>query len=194
MTSATPVPVPGFTGPVCQIDIDDCSSTPCLNGAKCIDHPNGYECQCATGEIFPRSIPREVYLSEVGGCLAPAAPRPVSMGPFSVAHDLQPFLAVLSLFLPHLPPPPPPRERPGPDLSTWRPCLSGADFGSSESSWLGLLLGEREEFQLKAIFHWGSSAGGLSLCFLRQMIEQRARKLRADACEFRRWPHERLMQ
>uniref|UniRef100_A0A7M4E463 Neurogenic locus notch homolog protein 2 n=1 Tax=Crocodylus porosus TaxID=8502 RepID=A0A7M4E463_CROPO len=39
----------GFTGAVCQIDIDDCSSTPCLNGAKCIDHPNGYECQCATG-------------------------------------------------------------------------------------------------------------------------------------------------
>lgn len=40
----------GFSGAVCQIDIDDCSSTPCLNGAKCIDHPNGYECQCATGQ------------------------------------------------------------------------------------------------------------------------------------------------
>uniref|UniRef100_A0A8C0GY29 Neurogenic locus notch homolog protein 2 n=1 Tax=Chelonoidis abingdonii TaxID=106734 RepID=A0A8C0GY29_CHEAB len=39
----------GFTGAVCQIDIDDCSSTPCLNGAKCVDYPNGYECQCATG-------------------------------------------------------------------------------------------------------------------------------------------------
>lgn len=47
------VPLQGFTGPVCQIDIDDCSSTPCLNGAKCIDHPNGYECQCATGKLQP---------------------------------------------------------------------------------------------------------------------------------------------
>lgn len=40
----------GFSGETCQIDIDECSSTPCLNGAKCIDRPNGYECECAEGE------------------------------------------------------------------------------------------------------------------------------------------------
>lgn len=194
MTSATPVPVPGFTGPVCQIDIDDCSSTPCLNGAKCIDHPNGYECQCATGEIFPRSIPPG-GLPERGRRLPGSGCAPArSLRGRSLLPTISSLSLLFSLSFCHLPPPPPPQERPGPDLSTWRPCLSGADFGSSESSWLGLLLGEREEFQLKAIFHWDSSAGGLSLCFLRQMIEQRARKLGADACEFRRWPHERLMQ
>uniref|UniRef100_A0A671QZ44 Neurogenic locus notch homolog protein 3-like n=1 Tax=Sinocyclocheilus anshuiensis TaxID=1608454 RepID=A0A671QZ44_9TELE len=38
-----------FTGTMCQIDIDECASTPCQNGAKCIDRPNGYECRCAEG-------------------------------------------------------------------------------------------------------------------------------------------------
>uniref|UniRef100_A0A673C0G3 Neurogenic locus notch homolog protein 2-like n=1 Tax=Sphaeramia orbicularis TaxID=375764 RepID=A0A673C0G3_9TELE len=41
--------VPGFTGTMCQIDIDECASTPCQNGAKCYDRPNGFECRCAEG-------------------------------------------------------------------------------------------------------------------------------------------------
>lgn len=40
----------GFSGEMCQINIDECSSTPCLNGAKCIDLPNGYECECSEGK------------------------------------------------------------------------------------------------------------------------------------------------
>lgn len=40
----------GFSGEMCQIDVDECSSTPCLNGAKCIDLPNGYDCECAEGK------------------------------------------------------------------------------------------------------------------------------------------------
>lgn len=44
--------VPGFTGTMCQIDIDECASTPCHNGAKCYDRPNGFECRCAEGNFF----------------------------------------------------------------------------------------------------------------------------------------------
>uniref|UniRef100_A0AAQ4PW40 Neurogenic locus notch homolog protein 1 n=1 Tax=Gasterosteus aculeatus aculeatus TaxID=481459 RepID=A0AAQ4PW40_GASAC len=39
----------GFTGNVCQIDVDECASTPCKNGAKCTDGPNKYTCECTEG-------------------------------------------------------------------------------------------------------------------------------------------------
>uniref|UniRef100_A0A4W3H2C1 Notch receptor 2 n=1 Tax=Callorhinchus milii TaxID=7868 RepID=A0A4W3H2C1_CALMI len=39
----------GFAGTTCQIDVDECASTPCLNGAKCIDRPNAFECTCSEG-------------------------------------------------------------------------------------------------------------------------------------------------
>uniref|UniRef100_A0A669F7S0 Neurogenic locus notch homolog protein 1 n=1 Tax=Oreochromis niloticus TaxID=8128 RepID=A0A669F7S0_ORENI len=40
---------PGFSGNLCQIDIDECASTPCKNGAKCTDGPNKYTCECTEG-------------------------------------------------------------------------------------------------------------------------------------------------
>uniref|UniRef100_A0A8C4EBL8 Neurogenic locus notch homolog protein 1 n=1 Tax=Dicentrarchus labrax TaxID=13489 RepID=A0A8C4EBL8_DICLA len=40
---------PSFTGSHCQIDIDECASTPCKNGAKCTDGPNKYTCECTEG-------------------------------------------------------------------------------------------------------------------------------------------------
>uniref|UniRef100_A0A8C6P6F5 Neurogenic locus notch homolog protein 1 n=1 Tax=Nothobranchius furzeri TaxID=105023 RepID=A0A8C6P6F5_NOTFU len=39
----------GFTGNFCQIDTDECASTPCENGAKCTDGPNKYTCECTEG-------------------------------------------------------------------------------------------------------------------------------------------------
>lgn len=44
---------PGFSGAMCQLDVDECASTPCRNGAKCVDQPDGYECRCAEGEGGP---------------------------------------------------------------------------------------------------------------------------------------------
>lgn len=41
--------VPGFTGTYCQIDINECLSSPCSNNATCVDLINAYECQCPSG-------------------------------------------------------------------------------------------------------------------------------------------------
>ena len=32
---------------MCCIDIDECSSNPCLNGGSCTDQVNGYACICS---------------------------------------------------------------------------------------------------------------------------------------------------
>ena len=40
---------PGFTGMNCEQDVDDCASSPCLNGARCEDQLNNYTCHCLPG-------------------------------------------------------------------------------------------------------------------------------------------------
>lgn len=42
---------PGFSGKKCQINIDECSNNPCLNGARCLqtEKPNDYKCECTPG-------------------------------------------------------------------------------------------------------------------------------------------------
>ena len=34
-----------------SIDIDECQSSPCVNGGKCNDLVNGYTCQCLNGTL-----------------------------------------------------------------------------------------------------------------------------------------------
>lgn len=43
------LPYSGFSGHLCQYDVDECASTPCRNGAKCLDGPNTYTCVCSEG-------------------------------------------------------------------------------------------------------------------------------------------------
>uniref|UniRef100_K1QDS6 Fibropellin-1 n=1 Tax=Magallana gigas TaxID=29159 RepID=K1QDS6_MAGGI len=41
----------GYTGKLCQHDVDSCQTNPCRQGGTCIDRPGsqGYECQCPAG-------------------------------------------------------------------------------------------------------------------------------------------------
>ena len=39
----------GYTGRLCDTDIDECASYPCQNGGACEDGVNGYTCTCVDG-------------------------------------------------------------------------------------------------------------------------------------------------
>ena len=37
---------PGWQGPICDQNINECLSNPCLNGGNCTDAVNGFTCTC----------------------------------------------------------------------------------------------------------------------------------------------------
>jgi hypothetical protein len=41
--------LPGFSGAKCELELNECSSDPCLNDAVCIDSVAGYYCICPLG-------------------------------------------------------------------------------------------------------------------------------------------------
>jgi Notch-like protein len=36
----------GFTGSLCEVQINQCASSPCINGAQCFNLVNSYVCNC----------------------------------------------------------------------------------------------------------------------------------------------------
>lgn len=38
-----------LAGDECDVDVDECASWPCLNGGRCQDLPNGFQCHCPDG-------------------------------------------------------------------------------------------------------------------------------------------------
>ena len=40
----------GFYGKQCELDVDDCYNNECVNGARCLDGPNEYFCDCQPGK------------------------------------------------------------------------------------------------------------------------------------------------
>ena len=40
----------GFTGERCEININECESSPCLNDATCLDDVGEFRCACINGK------------------------------------------------------------------------------------------------------------------------------------------------
>uniref|UniRef100_A0A673B768 Slit homolog 1b (Drosophila) n=1 Tax=Sphaeramia orbicularis TaxID=375764 RepID=A0A673B768_9TELE len=52
--------LPGWVGPDCGIDYDECVNHRCQNGAQCVDHLDGYSCVCPqgySGEFCEAAVP-----------------------------------------------------------------------------------------------------------------------------------------
>ena len=47
-----------------QSDINECQSSPCLNGATCYDLVNGYKCQCSPGHTGTSSVKQVGYMKK----------------------------------------------------------------------------------------------------------------------------------
>ncbi|PIK52467.1 putative sushi, von Willebrand factor type A [Apostichopus japonicus] len=45
--------IPGFIGSNCEIEIDECETQPCQNGATCLDGVNSFSCTCTEGYTGP---------------------------------------------------------------------------------------------------------------------------------------------
>ncbi|XP_071826204.1 cubilin-like isoform X2 [Apostichopus japonicus] len=63
--------IPGYTGPNCDSDVNECASDPCLNEGTCVDGFNSYRCNCASGFTGPTCGESSIscggsYASELG--------------------------------------------------------------------------------------------------------------------------------
>lgn len=52
---------PGFMGDFCEVEVNECCSAPCHNGAICQDLINSYVCHCRSGESLRHPASLSIY-------------------------------------------------------------------------------------------------------------------------------------
>ena len=56
---------PGFVGEICESDVNECLSTPCLHGGTCAEGVNSYTCTCTDGY---KDVPIGTCYTELDEC------------------------------------------------------------------------------------------------------------------------------
>ena len=68
----------GYAGDTCSVNIDDCQSEPCLNGATCEDRINAYVCHCHRGTPSTVQFLVLIQVHVIGNCSVLFFSRPRS--------------------------------------------------------------------------------------------------------------------
>ena len=61
---------PGFAGPRCEVNVNECDSSPCMNDGTCIDGRGGFKCICMPGKnkTFVSDVNIEVHKVQIYHC------------------------------------------------------------------------------------------------------------------------------
>lgn len=55
----------GWTGILCEVDVDECLESPCRNGGLCINIPSSYTCACLFGKWIILTHESQIFYLEI---------------------------------------------------------------------------------------------------------------------------------
>lgn len=89
----------GFTGTLCEINIDDCNPNPCLNGGMCVDGINSFTCICLSN--FTGTLCEDMLVAGLQPTIITETPTSITVN--VTGSFVDPMETYYSLFTLHRP-------------------------------------------------------------------------------------------